>query len=241
MTSHPMQARARAMWAALTGVDATFPEHGSTVVVAPESGLCPPSWVGVVSLGDAALVTVPTPQDAARMRRLVAAGEPAALTDPTVLAAAVPMARRLGPATLAYLPATRFRPVGGPRHVRRRSVLDPVVTRWLAGIPEGDLDESGIAEITSPAFVASEAGQLVAASGYRTWPCGIAHVSVLTAPGARGRGWAQAVASAAVGDAREAGLLPQWRARPEASRRVARALGFRELGSQLSVLLAPPR
>lgn len=31
-----------------------------------------------------------------------------------------------------------------------------------------------------------------------------------------------------------AGLLPRWRARPVASRRVARALGFHELGSQLS-------
>ncbi|NEC07096.1 GNAT family N-acetyltransferase, partial [Streptomyces sp. SID7909] len=34
--------------------------------------------------------------------------------------------------------------------------------------------------------------------------------------------------------------LPQWRARPEASRRVARALGYRELGSQLSVRLHGP-
>jgi hypothetical protein len=33
------------------------------------------------------------------------------------------------------------------------------------------------------------------------------------------------------------GLLPQWRARPEPSRRVARALGFRELGAQLSIRL----
>lgn len=32
-----------------------------------------------------------------------------------------------------------------------------------------------------------------------------------------------------------AGLLPQWRARPVESRRVALALGFRELGTQLSV------
>jgi hypothetical protein len=44
---------------------------------------------------------------------------------------------------------------------------------------------------------------------------------------------------AVVTHALDAGLLPQWRARPEASRRVARALGFRELGSQLSIRLLP--
>ncbi len=32
-------------------------------------------------------------------------------------------------------------------------------------------------------------------------------------------------------------LLPQWRARPEPSRRVARALGFRETGAQISLLV----
>lgn len=56
-------------------------------------------------------------------------------------------------------------------------------------------------------------------------------------------GWLAAVPvglltqSAAVAHALTAGLLPQWRARAQASRRVARALGLRELGSQLSVRL----
>jgi hypothetical protein len=36
------------------------------------------------------------------------------------------------------------------------------------------------------------------------------------------------------------GLLPQWRARPEPSRRLARTLGFRELGAQLSIRVEPP-
>ena len=33
------------------------------------------------------------------------------------------------------------------------------------------------------------------------------------------------------------GLVPQWRARPEASKGVARALGLTELGEQLSLRL----
>ncbi|PWS40209.1 GNAT family N-acetyltransferase, partial [Streptomyces sp. ZEA17I] len=43
--------------------------------------------------------------------------------------------------------------------------------------------------------------------------------------------------SEATAHALAAGLLPQWRARPAASRRVAAALGYRELGAQLSVRL----
>ena len=92
-------------------------------------------------------------------------------------------------------------------------------------------------EISTPAFTVREQGQIVAAAGYRNWPGETAHLSVLTAPAARGRGLARAAASAAVAHAIESQKLPQWRARPEASRRVARALGFRELGSQVSIRL----
>jgi len=93
-------------------------------------------------------------------------------------------------------------------------------------------------EITSPAFAVREHGQVVAAAGYSDWPCGTAHLSVLTAAAARGRGLARAAASAAVARALEEGKLPQWRARSWESRRIARAVGFRELGSQVSVRLA---
>ena len=68
---------------------------------------------------------------------------------------------------------------------------------------------------------------------------GAAHLSVLTAASARGRGLGRRAASAAVAHAIAAGRLPQWRARPEASRHVARTLGFRELGAQVSLRLAP--
>jgi hypothetical protein len=44
--------------------------------------------------------------------------------------------------------------------------------------------------------------------------------------------------SAAVAHALAAGLLPQWRARPSAFRRVAAVLAFEELGSQLSLEIA---
>ncbi|MER6172219.1 GNAT family N-acetyltransferase [Streptosporangium sp. NPDC001681] len=82
-----------------------------------------------------------------------------------------------------------------------------------------------------------EGRNVIAAAGYRPWLNTAAQLSVLTAAKYRGRGLARLVASAAVADALVNGLLPQWRARPEPSRRVARALGFREFGSQISLLM----
>jgi hypothetical protein len=61
---------------------------------------------------------------------------------------------------------------------------------------------------------------------------------VLTAGRARGCGHGGLVASAAVEPAVGAGLLPQWRARPEASRGIARVLWVQELGSRISLRLS---
>src|SRR5262249_56671706 len=101
---------------------------------------------------------------------------------------------------------------------------------FLLAAATGDVEESGIGEITTPAVAVRGHGQVVAAAGYRDWPCGTAHLSVLTASAARGRGLARAAASAAVAHAIGEGRLPQWRARAAAPPRVAPPLGFRALG-----------
>lgn len=76
---------------------------------------------------------------------------------------------------------------------------------------------------------------MVAAAGHRRWPGSVAHLAVLAGVRSRGRG----LAAAAVADALRDHLLPQWRARPEPSRRLARRLGFRELGNQVSIRVDP--
>ncbi|WP_433289367.1 GNAT family N-acetyltransferase [Micromonospora sp. CA-244673] len=87
-------------------------------------------------------------------------------------------------------------------------------------------------------FVVRDGAGVAAAAGYRQWPRSVAHLCVLTSSRFRGRGLARAVASAAVAEALQNQLLPQWRARPEASRRLARRLGFHELGSQVSIRIS---
>jgi len=142
------------------------------------------------------------------------------------------------PAALAYLDPADLRPAPGQGAAARIVASSPALRRLLAETDTADADESGMAEITSPAFVISEDDRIIAAAGYRDWPGRVAHISVLTAMHARGRGLGGAVAAAAVAHALSQDKLPQWRARPQGSRRIAGRLGFRELGAQVSIRLA---
>ncbi len=210
------------------------------VVASPRSAMCPPGWAGIVVLGDAAIATTPD-AGTARLVEQGLAGLPAAsLTDAYLLRNRLPVAEILGPSSLAYLDPAEFRPQPGAAAITPLDLDDPVFRQFVLAADPEEVEESGMREITTPAFAVREHGQVVAAAGYRDWPRGTAHLSVLTAVAARGRGLARAAASAAVARAIADDRLPQWRARPMASRRVARALGFRELGLQVSIRLTTP-
>ena len=230
-------ATARELWQYLAGTASGF-APAISVAVAPRSSVCPPGWAGIVVIGDAVLATAPDHRTALAVEQALS-GLPAAwLTGAEVLHRRLRIAEIRGPAALAYLDPADFRPQPGAGITGPLDLDDPGLQRFLMAAGVDDVGESGMRQITSPAFAACEHGQVVAAAGYRDWPCRVAHLSVLTAGAARGRGLARAAASAAVADAIGEGKLPQWRARPEASRRIARALGFRELGSQVSIRLA---
>ncbi|MFI7131739.1 GNAT family N-acetyltransferase [Nonomuraea sp. NPDC050153] len=248
--------RARDLWAGLARVPVAFPASGDvTVVVSPGSSLCPPGWTGVVALDGAILATVPAAGLVEPVRSaLLGLGA----ADLARLPAHLPALDVLGPATLAYLDTADFTrhhlpapDIPGPTTpghlaaapvtagVERLPVDHPAIRALLSSVPEEEAAESGLEEIGSAAYAVREGGDAIAAAGFRPWLDTAAHVSVLTAPRYRGRGLARLAASAAVADALATGLLPQWRARPEPSRRVARALGFREYGAQISLRLQP--
>ncbi|MCZ7438120.1 GNAT family N-acetyltransferase [Micromonospora sp. WMMC241] len=237
MAPDPLLVRAREAWRELSGVSMAFPaEGGVDVEVSAGSLLCPPGWVGIVALGDAAVVTVPSAGSVGMVRAVLRRLPVAELTDAGRLRALLPVADVLGPASLAYLDRSHFRPAASDDvPVAPGEPAD--LAALLASVPADDADECGLTDITSRAFVARRGGDVLAAAGYRHWPGQVAHLSVLTGADHRGRGLARAVASAAVADALANRMLPQWRARPEPSRRVARALGFRRLGAQLSISL----
>ncbi|MGY0459091.1 GNAT family N-acetyltransferase [Kitasatospora sp. cg17-2] len=240
MSKDPLLARAQGVWRELgsVSVPVSFGTAGEIdVVVSPGSRICPPGWVGIVLLGGAAIVTAPSREAADRVRVAVAGLPVDRLTDPESVGGVLPTREVLGPAVLAYVAEEGFRPAAPPTGLRVEEAAAGSVD--LAGLERAagaaDADEAGLDEMSSPAFVVRAAGQVVAAAGYREWPGRAAHVGVLTAPAWRGRGLARATGSSAVRHALAQGLLPQWWARVPASRNVAVALGFSELGSQLSV------
>jgi RimJ/RimL family protein N-acetyltransferase len=199
--------------------------------------MCPPGWAGIVVIADGVLATAPDQETARHIEQALSGVPTALLTSAEVLSRSLLMAEMLGPATLAYLDAAEFQPQPGDLTTTRLGLDHPALRQFLLAANSDDVEESGLKELTTPAFTVQEHGRVVAAAGYRDWPCETAHVSVLTAAAARGRGLARVAASAAVAHAIENRRLPQWRARSEASRRVARALGFRELGAQVSIRL----
>ncbi|WP_034270383.1 GNAT family N-acetyltransferase [Actinospica robiniae] len=236
MTTDPLVARARALWQELAGEPVSFdPAGGVRVVVAPESRLCPRGWVGAVAIGGSVLVTAPDESVADAVGTAFCGLSVEAMVNPDTVAAMLPVAERLGPATLAYLSPAEFRPAVASGLVVEQLPAEHSDLRELErSATAEEAGEAGLDGVTSPAFVVRIDGTVVAAAGYRGWPGRTAHVSILTAPAWRGRGLGRAAASSAVAHALAEELLPQWRARPPASRRVASALGFRELGAQLS-------
>ncbi|MFJ6581477.1 GNAT family N-acetyltransferase [Streptomyces sp. NPDC091368] len=235
MPTRPLLLKARRLWEELAHAPGSFPASGVTVTVSPDSALSPPGWIGVVALGGSALVTVPSPAAATAVRAALAGLPVESLVDEASLRDVLPVAGVLGPAALAYASAGGFRPAPGPWTVERLPGDHPALRALEEASGREETEEAALDDITSPACVIREQGRVVAAAGHRAWPRRTAHLSVLTAPEARGRGLARTAASAAAADALAAGLLPQWRARPPASRRVAAALGFEELGTQVSL------
>ncbi|MGW7007769.1 GNAT family N-acetyltransferase [Streptomyces sp. NPDC054933] len=228
--------RARELWVELAGTPVEFcPWGGVQVVVAPGARLCPPSWTGVVQIGDAAIVTAPSVRAAGMMDDAARKMSHEELVDIARLRAVLPVLDVLGPASLFYLGRDRFLPAHEGTGVEQLPIGDGGQAALLALAREEEAGESGLADISSPAFLLRRGDEVVAAAGYQSWPRSVAHLSVLVAPHCRGRHLARTVASAAVAHALDAGLLPQWRARPYPSQRVAVALGFQELGAQLSV------
>ncbi len=208
-----------------------------SVAVSPGSQLCPAGWCGIVVIDGAVIATAPDEDAASLLRAFLIAAPPQAWTDADAARALLPVAGTLGPAALAYLDPGAFRPAGRPGCPVPAGAVDAL----LAAAGPADAGESGLDEAEHVVAVHGGDGRVVAAAGYVRWPGGVGHLGVLTDPAARGLGHGRRAASAAVAAALAEGLLPQWRARPAASRRLAASLGFIERGAQLSLRLTPTR
>jgi hypothetical protein len=165
--------------------------------------MCPPGWAGVVVIDGTVLAIAPDRQTGRRIEQALSGVPADLLTDAELLSRRLPIAEMLGPATLAYLDAAEFQPRPGGLITSPLGLDHPALRQFLLAADPDDLEESGLGELTTPAFTLQEHGQVVAAAGYRDWPCHTAHVCVLTAATARGRGLAHATGSAAAAHAIE--------------------------------------
>jgi len=201
-------------------------------VVNPDSWLAPRGWIGIVATGDAITASVDRPDLKPVVEAALEGLSPDEATTPEVVVPRLPSAQAtLGPAFLFYPPADFRAATAGAEEASADQISD-----LLTSAPPGELDESGISHIESSAFVSgADDGTVASACGYRRWPNGVAHLSVLTHPGHRGQGHGRRAAQAAIGAAIADALLPQWRARPEASQRLAVAVGLVRIGAQFSV------
>ena len=112
------------------------------------------------------------------------------------------------------------------------------LSELIGAVAADEATESGVAGLHRAAVV-RKGGRIIAAAGWAPWPARTAHLCVLTAADARGRGLATQAAAAATADALAAGMLPQWRARIGASQRVA-ASSATESSASNSVFSSTP-
>jgi GNAT superfamily N-acetyltransferase len=235
----PIPERALALWRDLTG-DPETGTPGTRKVVRGSRGLGPEGWTAVLRLGNSWVIETGE-ADASTLAALLDLDDPA---DPEQVDAVVPIGESIGPAELAYLPEGS-RPEIDAAEARAGShgVVDLDVTivevarralaTWLDTLPPEDVAESSVNGMDR-VLVADVAGQHVAAAGHRTWPEGVAHVGLLVAPTARGRGLGHLLGAAATERALVHGLVPQWRATTtnRASRAIASRIGYVEFGRQ---------
>jgi GNAT superfamily N-acetyltransferase len=227
---------ARRLWRTLaTCEDALRP--ATTTVVHGSRGIAPEGWTGVVRLGDAFLIEAGD-ADAAVLDLLKNLADP---SDPEQVTNSLRPVRTLGPGELAYLP------VGAEVAdlVSRGDLREvPIASLggWLDSLPEADVDESSVGEMDR-VLALCRGEEVLGAAGHLDWPAQIGHVGVLVAPTARGEGVGAVLGAAATRRVLDHGRTPQWRAAAwhAASRRIARRIGYREMGRQFSFQLGSER
>lgn len=226
-----MSVRASAAWARLAEVVAL---DELQVVVRPESPLALPGCVGVLRLDGT--VTVAVPHDGlvepvtSLVRSVASRVSPTGSVAPA-LARDARVVEVVGQASLFFGCLEPARPPSA--NLVRGAARD--AEQLLASVSPEEAGESGLRDVTSALSMVKDDRTVFAASGYVHWPSDVAHMCVLAHPHHRGKGYAANAASDAVARALREGLLPQWRARPEPSKALARALGLMELGEQVSI------
>jgi len=144
----------------------------------------------------------------------------------------------IGTASIGF----REHPFGGSHEHHVEPAHEAAVEELRAANPEAEWHEGGLGDMPNRWAVHAPSGQVAAIAGFEQWGEGLAQIGVVAHPTFRGRGYARDVASHAITEAHNAGLVSQWRARGgnETSQRLGASLGFAVLGQQAAVALRNP-
>jgi GNAT superfamily N-acetyltransferase len=142
----------------------------------------------------------------------------------------------IGPAYIGYAEA-----VSAPSHptcaLTHRDLAAALVLQ--AACSKTEWDHGGTAVGDHPASGVLVNQRLVALAGYEVWCRSIAHISIVTHPDFRGRGFGRSAVAHLAARALAAGLVPQYRTLESnrASMRIAESLGFSRFATSIAVRL----
>lgn len=165
------------------------------------------------------------------------------VADPSALAAELrqlEVEKIVGPAFIGYGTAKSLKL---PLAAEGREVTpadDAAVAKLRGACSEEEWDHGGSDHHAVPAFgYYSDRGDVLALAGYKTWGQEIAHLSIVSAPRHRSRGFASAAVACAAQHALAAGLVPQYRTLVAngPAMGIARRLGFEGYGFSVFVRL----
>ena len=142
----------------------------------------------------------------------------------------------IGPAYIGYAEAVH----PSPHPVRSLTEHDISAARALrAACTETEWEHGGSLGGEHPSSGVFVGSKLVALAGYEVWGGAIAHISVITHPASRGRGFGRSAVAHVASTALVAGLIPQYRTLESnrASIRIAESLGFIHYASSVAVRL----
>ncbi len=140
----------------------------------------------------------------------------------------------IGPAFIGY--AASVPPASQPARLLT-SDDTTAVAALRAACREDEWEHGGSDAGQQPAFGVFVDDQLAALAGYEIWGGTIAHISVITNPANRGRGFGAAAVAQITAQALAAGLLPQYRTLDsnQPSMRIAETLGFQRYATSLAM------
>jgi ribosomal protein S18 acetylase RimI-like enzyme len=197
----------------------------------------------IIEFGVAPIVSLPA-NEVESYREEIARWQPGVVRTPTVVQTAFRdrVEAVIGPAFIGYTDAKLFRQVtcGGARLLTNADWKELELLRYGCLAEEWDHGGSSFRPNEMVGILSNQ--RLVGVASYQVWGRHIAHISIITHPAFRGRGYATLAVSELTRIVLERKLVPQYRTLEanQPSMAVARQLGFVQYATSLAIRLRPP-